>query len=83
FAALLDHGGWRHLPATHFMLRLELEEILRMRAFGGWIRTAKPKLAVTGTLFRCHRSGPPDLGWNALFNAVDVVPIAGGHLDLV
>lgn len=83
FAAFLDHDWWRHLPGTHFMLRLELEEILRMRAFGRWLAAAKPKLAVTGTLFRCHREGSPDLGWNALFNRVDVVPIAGGHLDLV
>lgn len=83
FAAFLDHGWWRHLPHTHFMLRLELEEILRMRAFGRWLAAGKPKLAVTGTLFRCHREGSPDLGWNALFDHVDVVPIAGGHLDLV
>uniref|UniRef100_UPI0013D99E24 hypothetical protein n=1 Tax=Stenotrophomonas maltophilia TaxID=40324 RepID=UPI0013D99E24 len=68
FAALLDQGWWRHLPRTHFMFRLELEEILRMRAFGRWLAAPKPKLAVMGTLFRCHRPGSPDLGWNALFD---------------
>jgi thioesterase domain-containing protein len=66
------------------MLRLELEEILRMRAFGRWLAGAKRRLPITGTVFLCNRRGlPADLGWESLFSQLNVIPIAGGHLDLV
>lgn len=84
FAGLLEAGVWTRLAATRFMLRLELEEILRMRAFTRWVGQHKAQLPITGTLFLCSRVGAPfDLGWRQLFARLDVIPIAGGHLDLV
>ena len=72
------------------MLRLELEEILRMRAMGRWIGTIHqadapaPRLPIAGTLFRCERRGlADDLGWRRMLGDLRIVPIAGGHLDLV
>jgi thioesterase domain-containing protein len=66
------------------MLRLELEELLRMCAFGRWVADIKPRLPIKGTVFACHRPGvTPHLGWDFLFEQLDVIPIAGGHLDLV
>ena len=84
FCRLIDAITWPRLANTRFMLRLELEEILRMRAFGRWVEDAKPRLAIKGTVFACHRPGvTPRLGWDSLFEELDVIPIAGGHLDLV
>ncbi len=86
FAALLDRNWRGRLAGTHFMLKLELEEVLRMRAFGDWRDEPKPKpkLPIAATLFRCNRTGAsPDLGWRALFEELEIVPIAGGHLDLM
>lgn len=54
-----------------------------MRAFGRWVAGPKRLLPITGTIFRCSRRGAPSLGWDRLFSKVDVIPIAGGHLDLV
>ena len=55
-----------------------------MRACGRWVEDAKPRLAIKGTVFACHRPGvTPRLGWDSLFEELDVIPIAGGHLDLV
>jgi thioesterase domain-containing protein len=65
------------------MLRLELEEVLRMQAFSRWVARPKRRLPITGTIFRCNRRGTPSLGWDPLFAKLDVIPIAGGHLDLV
>ena len=79
----LDAPVLRKFANTRFMLRLELEETLRMRAFGRWVARPKQLLPITGTIFRCSRRGTPSLGWDRLFAKVDVVPIAGGHLDLV
>ncbi|MCP3398619.1 AMP-binding protein [Bradyrhizobium sp. CCGB20] len=84
FCRLIDAITWPRLANTRFMLRLELEEILRMRAFGRWVENTKPRLAIKGTVFACHRPGvTPRLGWDSLFEELDVIPIAGGHLDLV
>lgn len=84
FCRLIDTITWPRLANTRFMLKLELEEILRMRAFGRWVEDAKPRLAIKGTVFACHRPGvTPRLGWDSLFEELDVIPIAGGHLDLV
>jgi thioesterase domain-containing protein len=84
FCRLLESGIWTRFQATRFMLRLELEEILRMQAFNRWVAQAKPRLPITGTIFACNRhSCPPDLGWNSVFAQLEVIPISGGHLDLV
>jgi acyl-CoA synthetase (AMP-forming)/AMP-acid ligase II/thioesterase domain-containing protein/acyl carrier protein len=84
FCRILDARTWTHLASTRFMLRLELEEILRMQAFGRWLADTKRRLPITGTLFLCNRRGlPAHLGWDSLFAQLDVIPIAGGHLDLV
>ncbi|MGY4625608.1 acyl-coenzyme A synthetase/AMP-(fatty) acid ligase/thioesterase domain-containing protein [Bradyrhizobium sp. USDA 4486] len=84
FCSLVDAITWSRLASTRFMLKLELEELLRMRAFGRWVSDTKPRLPIKGTVFACHRPGvTPRLGWDALFEELDVIPIAGGHLDLV
>ncbi|MCZ0737129.1 non-ribosomal peptide synthetase [Phreatobacter sp. AB_2022a] len=90
FARFLATALPGRLAATRFMLRLELEEILRMRAMGRWIGGAcragalEPPLPIAGTLFRCERRGlTEDLGWRRLLRELEIVPIAGGHLDLV
>jgi thioesterase domain-containing protein len=83
FCRFLDARVLRKFANTRFMLRLELEETLRMRAFGRWVAGPKQLLPITGTIFRCGGRGAPSLGWDRLFSKVDVIPIAGGHLDLV
>ncbi|WP_246678795.1 non-ribosomal peptide synthetase [Mesorhizobium sp. B2-4-17] len=80
----IDRLKLRTLARTRFILRLELEEILRMRAFGQWLRQTKTALPITATLFRCRRIGArPDLGWGQFFAGLNVVPIVGGHLDML
>ena len=83
FCRSLDAPILRKFATTRFMLRLELEEILRMQAFRRWVAHPKRGLPITGTIFRCSRRGTPSLGWDRLCAKVDVVPIFGGHLDLV
>lgn len=84
FCRLVDSMTWSRLANTRFMLKLELEELLRMRAFGRWLLDSKPRLPIKGTVFACHRRDvTPRLGWDSLFEELDVIPIAGGHLDLV
>lgn len=84
FCSLVDAMTWPSLANTRFMLKLELEELLRMRAFGRWVSDSKPRLPIKGTVFACHRRNvTPRLGWDSLFEELDVIPIAGGHLDLV
>lgn len=84
FCRILDTRIWTRLAGTRFMLKLELEEILRMQEFGRWVASAKSRLPITGTLFLCNRRGAPaHLGWDSLFAKLEVIPIAGGHLDLV
>lgn len=84
FNRLLEADIWRHLPETRFIVKLELEEILRMQAFDRWRARPKPRLPITGTIFACNRRYmPADLGWDSLFTRLEIVPIAGGHLDLV
>lgn len=90
FARLLATALPGRLAATRFMLRLELEEILRMRAMGRWIGSvhsagaSEQPLPIAGTLFRCERRGlSDDLGWRRMLGELKIVPIAGGHLDLV
>lgn len=84
FYRIIDAKNWTLLADTRFLLRLELEEVLRMQAFGRWLARPKSRLPIVGTLFLCNRRGlPAHLGWDALFSQMDVIPIAGGHLDLV
>ena len=83
FCRFLDATVWSKFATTRFMLRLELEETLRMQAFRRWVARPKLRLPITGTIFRCSRRGTLSLGWDRLFAKVDVIPIAGGHLDLV
>ena len=83
FCRFLDAPVSRKFATTRFMLRLELEEILRMMAFRRWVARPRRRLPITGTIFRCSRGGTPSLGWDRLCAKVDVIPIAGGHLDLV
>ena len=72
------------LAKMRFLLRLELEDVLRMRAFWRWIAPPKSRLAITATLFRCDRQHMShDLGWSRLFDRLDVISIAGGHLDML
>jgi acyl-CoA synthetase (AMP-forming)/AMP-acid ligase II/thioesterase domain-containing protein/acyl carrier protein len=84
FCRIIDAKSWTHLSGTRFILKLELEEILRMQEFGRWVAGTRGRLPITGTLFLCNRRGAPaHLGWDSLFAQLDVIPIAGGHLDLV
>lgn len=80
----IDWLKWRAFARTRFILRLELEEILRMRAFGQWLARPKPALPITATVFRCRRKGvPADLGWSAFVADLNIIPIVGGHLDML
>lgn len=86
--ALLARGieglRWKAFARMRFILRLELEEILRMRAFGQWLTQPKARLPIPATLFRCRRKGiPTDLGWSNFVTGLNIVPIAGGHLDML
>jgi acyl-CoA synthetase (AMP-forming)/AMP-acid ligase II/thioesterase domain-containing protein len=75
---------FKSLARARFLLRLELEEVLRMREFYRWLKRPKAPLNVKATLFRCLRQGvSADLGWSALFSGLSVVPITGGHLDML
>ena len=81
---LLAFSQWKFAPTTHFMLTLEAEEVLRMRAFRNWVGQAHKQLPITGTLFSCRR---PHLalrmGWDRLVERVEVIPVSGEHLDLI
>jgi thioesterase domain-containing protein/acyl-CoA synthetase (AMP-forming)/AMP-acid ligase II len=80
----LERLDFKRLARARFLLRLELEEVLRMREFYHWLTRPKRPLPVKATLFRCKRQGVSlDLGWNALFSGLSVVPITGGHLDML
>lgn len=82
--SILDRHSRRKFDATYFRIKLELQEVLRSRAFYQWLAGPKPALPITGTLFRCDRQGvPQSLGWDRAFANLDVVPIAGSHLDLI
>ncbi|MDB5619849.1 AMP-binding protein [Tardiphaga sp.] len=83
-AWFLDRYSRRKFDATCFRIKLELQEVLRSRAFFQWLAEPKPVLPIAGTVFRCDREGvPQSLGWDRNFASLDVVRIAGGHLDLV
>ncbi|WP_441241458.1 thioesterase domain-containing protein [Tardiphaga sp. 768_D3_N2_1] len=70
--------------ATSFRIRLELQEVLRSRAFYQWLASPKPALPIGATLFRCNRDAAPRaLGWDCALASLDVIPIAGTHIELV
>jgi thioesterase domain-containing protein len=67
-----------------FRIKLELQEVLRARAFFRWLEEPKAALPVQGTLFRCARPGMSlAIGWDQVFRELQVVPIVGTHIDLV
>ncbi|WP_354492253.1 AMP-binding protein [Mesorhizobium robiniae] len=81
---ILDRYAQGQFNATSFRTKLELQEVLRARAFFQWLAGPKPALPITGTLFRCARPGmPPAIGWDRAFAHLDVIPIVGSHIDLV
>jgi thioesterase domain-containing protein/acyl-coenzyme A synthetase/AMP-(fatty) acid ligase/acyl carrier protein len=83
-ARLIDRYSRRKFNATCFRIKLELQEVLRSRAFFQWLAGPKPALPIVGTVFRCDREGvPQSLGWDRTLASLDVIRIAGGHLDLV
>ncbi|MGX9118482.1 AMP-binding protein [Mesorhizobium sp. BHbsci] len=83
-ARILDRYAQGQFNATSFRTKLELQEVLRARAFFQWLSGPKPALPITGTLFRCARPGmPPAIGWDRAFAHLDVIPIVGSHIDLV
>ena len=84
FCRFLDSRFRNRFADTRFILKLELEEVLRMQAFDRWRTMKKGRLPITGTIFSCNRRlGQIGLGWEPLFANLEVIPIAGGHLDLV
>ncbi|MFB9270031.1 thioesterase domain-containing protein [Bradyrhizobium erythrophlei] len=83
-AGMLDRYSRGKFATTRFRIKLELQEVLRARAFFRWLAGAKPRLPIAGTLFRCNRpSLPQPLGWDVTFASLDVIPIVGSHVDLV
>ncbi|RWL20017.1 MULTISPECIES: AMP-binding protein [Mesorhizobium] len=83
-ARILDRYAQGQFNATSFRTKLELQEVLRARAFFQWLAGPKPALPITGTLFRCARPGmPPAIGWDRAFAHLDVIPVVGSHIDLV
>lgn len=83
-AGMLERYTKEQFNATCFRIQLELQEVLRARAFFAWLAEPRQQLPMAGTLFRCRREGMSrELGWNSALAGVDVIPIAGGHLDLV
>jgi thioesterase domain-containing protein len=83
-AGLLDRYSRRKFDTTCLRIRVELQEVLRSRAFFAWLAGPKPVLPIAGTVFCCDRDGvPQSLGWDRTFPSLDVIRIAGGHVDLV
>lgn len=83
-AWMLDRYTRGKFNATCFRIRLELQEVLRSRAFFQWLAWPKPSLPIGATLFRCNREGvPQSLGWDCIFASLNVIPIAGTHFELV
>ena len=80
---LVDRHARGQFDVNSFRIKLELQEVMREHAYFNWSSEPKPELPLTVTLFRCDRKGmPPTLGWDGPFARVDVIPIAGGHVDL-
>jgi thioesterase domain-containing protein/non-ribosomal peptide synthetase component F len=83
-ASMLERWTKGQFNPTSFRIKLELQEVMRARAFFAWLAGPKPSLQIAGTLFRCKREAMPrTLGWDSVLSSLDVIPIAGGHIDLV
>lgn len=83
-ARVLELKLWKYFPATRFMLKLEGEEVLRMRAFRNWTKQAHHQLPIAGTVFSCRRPRLSSrLGWDRLVEQLEVIPISGEHLNLM
>lgn len=83
-AWILDRYTRGKFSATCFRIRLELQEVLRSRAFYRWLASPKPSLPIGATLFRCNRDAAPhSLGWDCALASLNVIPIAGTHIELV
>ncbi|WP_245576904.1 non-ribosomal peptide synthetase [Kaistia adipata] len=83
-AGCIQRLTWQPLAKARFMLRLELEDVLRMQAFWRWLSLPRTPLPIAATVFRCDRQHlAADLGWSKLFDSLEVVSIAGGHLDML
>ncbi|ODT31812.1 MAG: AMP-dependent synthetase [Kaistia sp. SCN 65-12] len=83
-AGRIERMTWKPLARPRFLLRLELEDVLRMQAFWRWLSHPRTPLPIAATVFRCDRQHlAADLGWGKLFTSLDVVSIAGGHLDML
>lgn len=81
---MLDRYTRGKFNATCFRIRFELQEVLRSQAFYQWLASPKPSLPIGATLFRCNRDGAPhSLGWDCALASLDVIPIAGTHIELV
>jgi len=83
-AQFIERYRKRKFGATYLRIKLELQEVLRSRAFFAWLAAPKVALPIAATVFCCDRDGgPQSLGWDRAFASVDVIRIAGGHVDLV
>lgn len=83
-ARFLDSRSKGGFDANLFRMRSELQECLRARAFFQWLAEPKQSLPIAATLFRCNREKMPlALGWDQIFERLEVIPVAGAHVDLV
>ena len=83
-ARIVDRKGASQFNATRFRITLELQEVLRARAFFRWLDQPKASLPLAATLFRCARKDMPQhLGWEGMFARLEVTAIDGGHIDLI
>jgi thioesterase domain-containing protein len=83
-ASAIDRYTEGQFNGACFRIKLELQEVLRARAFFRWLEEPKPALPIQGTLFRCARPGMSRaIGWDRVFRDLQVVPIVGTHIDLV
>jgi thioesterase domain-containing protein len=83
-ARFLDGRSNGEFDANLFRMRSELQECLRARAFFQWLAEPKQPLPIAATLFRCNREKMPlSLGWDRIFESLEVIPVAGAHVDLV
>jgi non-ribosomal peptide synthetase component F/thioesterase domain-containing protein len=83
-AGAIDRYTEGQFNGACFRIKLELQEVLRARAFFRWLEKPKPALPIQGTLFRCARPGMSHaIGWDQVFRDLQVIPIVGTHIDLV
>lgn len=76
------------LPESlRFDIETEIADLLRTRAYAAWVADPyKPRLDVRVTVFRSEEARPgvpPDLGWSAIAEDVEVVEVGGSHLAML